>query len=148
MENSFILFQNQRKLKMTPLFKKLNFKGQKEICIINSPAEFDEEMKAMKNETSIKMKPADWTNEGFIISFVKTKKEIETIAAALQKKLQGDPIIWFAYPKKTSKKYSAEINRDSGWDSIEKLGLETVRAVSIDDDWSALRFRLSQFVKK
>jgi hypothetical protein len=41
-----------------------------------------------------------------------------------------------------------DINRDSGWESIQKLGFETVRAVSIDDDWSALRFRFSQFVKK
>jgi hypothetical protein len=41
-----------------------------------------------------------------------------------------------------------EINSDNGWESIEQLGFETVRAVSIDDDWSALRFRLSQFVKK
>ena len=82
------------------------------------------------------------------LAFEKTKKEIESIGAFLQKKVDGDPIIWFAYPKKTSKKYSVEINRDNGWESIQKLGFETVRAVAIDDDWSALRFRLSQFVKK
>lgn len=133
---------------MTPLFKKLNFKGQKEIAIFNAPAEFEKEMTAMKNETLMKTSIRDCKDAGFVISFVKTKKEVGSIAEFLQKKLEGDPVIWFAYPKKTSKKYKAEINRDNGWESIEKLGFETVRAVSIDDDWSALRFRLSQFVKR
>ncbi len=39
---------------MTPLFKKLNFKDQKEICLIDPPAEFEEETRNMKNETSFK----------------------------------------------------------------------------------------------
>ncbi len=133
---------------MTPLFKKLNFKGQKEIGIFNAPSEFQEELEAIKNETSVATSQTDYTDGGFVISFVKSKKEIEEMAAFLQKKLQGDPIIWFAYPKGTSKKYKVDINRDNGWESIQKLGFETVRAVSIDKDWSALRFRFSQFVKK
>jgi len=131
---------------MTPLFNKLNFKKQEEICIINAPAEFDEEIVVMKTETKINESLNDCKAD-FVLAFVKTKKEIETMAAALQKK-SGDPVIWFGYPKKTSKKYQVEINRDSGWDSLRKIGLDTVRAVSIDDDWSALRFRKEKFIKK
>ena len=133
---------------MTPLFKKLNFKGQKEICIINAPAEFDQEIVVMKEETKIDATLNDCKNADFVLAFVKTKKEIETFAGALQKRLEGDPVIWFAYPKKTSKKYQVEINRDSGWESLRKIGLDTVRAVSIDDDWSALRFRKQDFINK
>jgi hypothetical protein len=133
---------------MTPLFKKLNFKGQKEICIINAPAEFDQEIEVMRAETIINESLRDCKKADFILAFVKTEKEIEAFAAALQKKSEGDPVIWFAYPKKTSKKYQVDINRDSGWDSLRKSGLDTVRAVSIDDDWSALRFRKKEFIKK
>ena len=133
---------------MTPLFNKLNFKGQKEICIINAPAEFDQEIVVMKEETKINETLNDCKKADFVLAFVKTKKEIETFAGALQKRLEGDPVIWFAYPKKTSKKYQVEINRDSGWDSLRKIGLDTVRAVSVDDDWSALRFRKQEFIKK
>lgn len=39
---------------MTPLFKKLNFKNFKEIFIINHPDEFEVELVAMKNFTSVK----------------------------------------------------------------------------------------------
>lgn len=133
---------------MTPLFKKLNFKGQKEICIINAPAEFDQEIEVMRAETTINDSLRDCKKADFVLAFVKTEKEIDAFAAALQKKSEGDPVIWFAYPKKTSKKYQVDINRDSGWDSLRKSGLDTVRAVSIDEDWSALRFRKKEFIKK
>lgn len=133
---------------MTPLFKKLNFKGQKEICVINAPAEFDQEIVVMKEETKINETLNDCKKADFVLAFVKTKKEIESFTVALQKKWEGDPVIWFAYPKKTSKKYKVEINRDSGWESLRKTGLDTVRAVSVDDDWSALRFRKQEFIKK
>lgn len=97
---------------MTPLFKKLNFKQHKEVCLINHPAEFEEEMKGMKNETSFVTNLRDCKKAEFVLAFVKTKKEIDTIASALVKKIEGDAILWFAYPKKTSKKYSVEINRE------------------------------------
>lgn len=133
---------------MTPLFKKLNFKAQKKIYVLNAPAEFKDEVKAMQGETIVQTEIDTDRQIEFAIAFVKTKNDIEKISSLVQEKLKDDWIIWFAYPKKTSKKYKVEINRDNGWESMEKLGFETVRAVSIDDDWSALRFRLSQFVKR
>jgi len=65
----------------------------------------------------------------------------------INKKLKGDGIVWFAYPKKTSKKYKVEIHRDYGWELVRKLGFESVRAVAIDEDWSALRFRKVEYIK-
>ncbi len=102
----------------------------------------------MKNETSFITNLRDCKKIEFLLSFVKTKQEVETIALTLEKKLAGDAIIWFCYPKGTSKKYRVEINRDNGWDALRKLGLDTVRAVSIDEDWSALRFRKLEFIKR
>ena len=37
-------------------------------------------------------------------------------------------------------------NRDSEWRVLSEAGYETVRMVAIDEDWSALRFRKSEFV--
>jgi hypothetical protein len=56
-------------------------------------------------------------------------------------------VIWFAYPKGSSKRYSCEFNRDSGWNVIRAAGFESVRMVAIDEDWSALRFRRLEYVK-
>jgi hypothetical protein len=39
-------------------------------------------------------------------------------------------LLWFAYPKGTSTKYKCDFNRDSGWDSLQKSGFDTVRQVA------------------
>ena len=133
---------------MTPLFKKLNFKSQKEICLINPPVEFEEEIRDMENETSFKSNIGDCGEIEFALAFVKTKEDIDTIFPLIQKKLKGDAIVWFAYPKGTSRKYKVEISRDKGWEELWENGFDTVRAVSIDEDWSALRFRRVEFIKE
>lgn len=132
---------------MTPLFKKLNYKGQKEICIVNFPVEFVCEMEAMEKVTTINTDIDDTTKLEFVLAFVKTKDEIDHLAPVINSKLQGDGVVWFAYPKGTSKKYKVDINRDNGWESLGDLGLEAVRAVAIDEDWSALRFRKVEHIK-
>lgn len=132
---------------MTPLFKKLNFKQQKEICVLNHPAEFEAELEAMKGYTTIRTDHNEANEIEFVLAFVKTKADIDTITPLIDKKLDGDGIVWYAYPKGTSKKYKAEINRDSGWDILGKSGFEAVRQVAIDEDWSALRFRKVEFIK-
>jgi hypothetical protein len=61
--------------------------------------------------------------------------------------LEGDALLWFAYPKGTSKKYTCDFNRDTGWQIVGDHGFEGVRQVAIDEDWSALRFRRTKFIK-
>ena len=56
-------------------------------------------------------------------------------------------MVWFAYPKGTSKKYKCDFNRDRGWDALKAAGFETVRAVAIDEDWTGLRFRRAEYIK-
>lgn len=132
---------------VTPLFKKLNFKQHKEILILNSPAEFETELNAIQNCTTIKTDIKSVNCVEFVLTFVKKQAEIDRIAPLIGKKLKGDSIVWFAYPKGTSKRYKAEINRDKGWNILGKSGLEVVRQIAIDDDWSALRFRKAEFIK-
>ncbi|MFN8415244.1 MAG: hypothetical protein U0U66_02830 [Cytophagaceae bacterium] len=132
---------------MTPLLKKLNFKSHKEILLISAPIEFKAETEAMKEFTSIKKNIDTVKSIDFILSFVKSETEVEQLSSKIDNKLNEDGIVWFAFPKKTSKKYQVEINRDFGWSSLGELGYEPVRSVAIDEDWSALRFRKVAFIK-
>jgi hypothetical protein len=61
--------------------------------------------------------------------------------------LMDDGVLWFCYPKKTSKKYSSDIDRDHGWKVLNDSGLYGIRMVAIDKDWSALRFRNKKYIK-
>jgi hypothetical protein len=83
----------------------------------------------------------------FSLAFVTQQKEIDAIVKSIAQKAAGDAIVWFAYPKGSSKKYRCDFNRDSGWEPLGKAGFEPVRMVAIDEDWSALRFRRAEFIK-
>lgn len=130
---------------MTDLFKKLNFKGHKPVVVLNAPTEFTPEMEAMQGHTTFVTKV---TEAEFFIAFVTTKAEIDNITPKIAEAAQGDAVVWFAYPKGTSKKYKSEVNRDNGaWEALGKQGYEGVRQVAIDADWSALRFRKVDNIK-
>ena len=131
---------------MTSVFGKLNLKDQTEILVLNSPDSFEPELTALAG-VKIMRSAREARHVTFALAFVKTQKEVDTISKAIAKKTQGDAIIWFAYPKGTSKKYQCDFNRDSGWDAMGQAGFEPVRQVAIDEDWSALRFRRVEFIK-
>jgi hypothetical protein len=132
---------------MTPLFKKLNFKGHKAILAIGYPKSFEAELSAMKDFVHIVTDETKITEVEFAICFVTTKAQIDEYAYAVMSKFKGDAILWFCYPKGSSKRYICEFNRDTGWDGLGKYNLEPVRQVAIDDDWSAIRFRRVEFIK-
>lgn len=132
----------------TALFNKLNFKEQKEIFILNSPAEFKEEMDAMKQHTVVKCRATEIRTISFALIFVQSAADVNAGIKAISKKLLPDALLWFAYPKGSSKKYKPTINRDKGWDLLLQMDYDAVRAVAIDEDWSALRFRKTEFIKR
>ncbi len=132
---------------MDPIFKKLNYKDQADICVVNAPESFLPNMKAMEPYAGIHTGLKAFEKVHFIMAFVQTQKQVDDLAPQVGNKLEGDGVVWFCYPKKSSKKYSSEINRDNGWAILGKLGFEAVRAVAIDEDWSALRFRKVEYIK-
>lgn len=126
---------------MTPLFKKLNLKEQKNLLIVNKPDSFDAEINAMGVDYNFYYNSKELSDIEFCLVFVKSKDEIKLNIEELYPKLSNKTLIWFSYPKKSSKKYKCDFNRDNGWDIMGEHNLEPVRQVSIDENWSALRFR-------
>jgi hypothetical protein len=132
---------------MTPLFKKMNFKDHEAIFVLNAPASFEGELKAMKKSTAVHTTLTGAEAVPFMLAFVTKQKEVDAFSKSVAKLCKSDEVVWFAYPKGTSKKYSCEFNRDTGWAELGKHGFEGVRQVAIDEDWSALRFRRADNIK-
>jgi hypothetical protein len=132
---------------MTTLFKKLNFKDQKEILVLNAPTSFDSELSDIAEFAEIKKDIKKVKAIDFAIIFVLTQEQIDNAIELVFPKLNGDAVLWFCYPKGTSKKYKCDFNRDTGWETLGKYNLEGVRQVAIDQDWSALRFRKTEYIK-
>lgn len=131
---------------MAAVFDKLNLKTQQHLVVLNAPSSFEPELAQLKGRTLHRAFSAA-PQLDFFLAFVTRKAEVEKLAPQLAKRAPGDPVLWFAYPKSTSKKYTCDFNRDTGWDALRALGFDTVRAVAIDGDWSALRFRRAEFIK-
>jgi hypothetical protein len=132
---------------MKRLLEKLNYKGQERIAVINAEDSFTIPL-------SIELKNAIIDKEidprypyDFIILFVKNTSEIEFFTPIALHNLLADGVLWFCYPKKTSKICSSDIDRDHGWNTLNDFGFHGIRMVGIDDDWSAMRFRSIKFIK-
>ena len=130
---------------MSTVFAKLNFKDHKQIVVLGSPGSFESELAALQGVEIIRdLKKAKQVT--FSLAFVTTQEQVNALAPAIARKAGGDAIVWFAYPKGSSKKYKSQINRD-GWSVLGREGFEPVRMVAIDEDWSAVRFRRAGFIK-
>ncbi len=131
---------------MQPVFQKLNLKEQKEILVVNAPAAFEPALADLEGVAVIR-DPERVEGIDFCLVFVDKKAELDILSAQIAPKARGDALLWFAYPKGTSKKYHCDFNRDTGWEVLMGLGFRPIRQVAIDEDWSALRFRRVEFVK-
>jgi hypothetical protein len=132
---------------MNPIFKKLNYKNQKAIHVINASESFKKDMNDMQDLATIKTSLAGAKGVEFFLAFVTRQKEVDDLTKKVSPLMIDDGVLWFAYPKGSSKKYKCEFNRDNGWSELGKLGWEGVRMVAIDEDWSALRFRKAEHIK-
>ena len=119
---------------MQEIIKKLKLKDIG--IVINAPTALKEEFVKLhfKTELNKKIKNSNTlvfiNNNGEYLDFLNNNLiYIET-----------DSVLWFAYPKGTSK-VKTDINRDTIRVTGQEFGIATVTAISINDTWSALRFR-------
>lgn len=131
---------------MPSLFHKLNLKDQNKIVVLNAPNSFEPELAALFDIAIV-----HHTNEVesalFVLAFLITQHEVTNISEWVSHHTSGDAVIWFAYPKSSSKIYKCDFNRDTGWSALGQAGFEPVRIIAIDNDWSALRFRRVEYIK-
>jgi hypothetical protein len=132
---------------MGSVFEKLNLGSRQEMVVLGAPESFKPELARLPVIT-IHHHLESVAEVGFWLAFVTRKSEVEKLAPEIARRAKGDAIVWFAYPKGTSKKYTCDFNRDTGWTSLRKLGFDSVRAVAIDEDWTGIRFRRKEFIKR
>ncbi len=131
---------------MSGIFLKLNWKAQPQIIVFNAPASFEPELAQLLG-VEILRDPKKPKAIEFALAFARRQTEVDRLSRTLAKASQGDVVLWFAYPKGSSKRYTCEFNRDHGWQVIRGAGFDSVRQVAIDEDWSALRFRRVEYIK-
>jgi hypothetical protein len=131
---------------MASIFQKLNLKTQPEIVVFNVPASFEPELTQLDGVKVVR-NPKQPADVQFALAFATQQVELDRLSTILADHCAGDAVVWFAYPKGTSRRYTCDFNRDTGWRVIRNAGFDSVRQVAIDEDWSALRFRRVEYIK-
>lgn len=119
--------------------QKLFIKEGMKVLLVNAPPGYVAKLgKLPKNASIVKQtsSPVD-----FIQVFLANRKEAEAYAPKMKKLLKPNGMLWLCYLKGTSKT-KTDINRDTLHAYARTVGLEGVSLISIDDDWSAMRFKV------
>ena len=82
----------------------------------------------------------------FRLAFVRDKAEVAEAVKEVASAYRAGGHLWFAYPKKSGS-IRSDLSRDCGWEPIAELGLLAVTQIAIDQNWSAIRFRLREEIK-
>ena len=125
---------------MEEVIKKFKFKDHG--IVLNAPTTIETEFVKLGFKTQLG--DAKSTNT---LVFIHDNKEYLNFLKSNLKNIEPDSVLWFAYPKGTSK-IKTDIHRDTIRVTGEEFGITTVTAISIDDTWSALRFRPLEKVGK
>jgi hypothetical protein len=123
------------------LLEKLQLKEEKNLLIQGLPSSVEKQF--LKISFSKNLTPLLKNRRiEFALVFAVSQKQLRDILAEVIPHLQPDAKLWVAYPKLTSK-ITSDLSRDASWDFISEHGYESVRAVAIDNVWSAIRFSRS-----
>ncbi|WP_207895901.1 hypothetical protein [Hymenobacter gummosus] len=126
---------------------KLQIKPGAVVGLLGMPAELQPALAELWERATVEAVLAPTVPVTAVLAFATKLEEVEALAAQLPH-APGDVALWVAYPKASSKKYRCEFNRDTGWAALGAAGFEPVSQVALDEDWSALRFRRVEYIKK
>ncbi len=128
---------------MDPILKKLGFKDQNPMLVLNAPEGF---LKICENIGCTPETVPKGEYE-FIVVFSEMQAQMQPLVADAARHFRRTGHFWACYPKGTSKNFKSDLNRNSMAEVMAKFELEPVSQVSIDDDWSAMRFRHADLIR-
>ncbi|MFB0918924.1 MAG: hypothetical protein QMB63_07660 [Clostridiaceae bacterium] len=134
---------------MEKVLKKLGYKGEVPVLILNAPESFKSEAfslfgEAPKEDFDDKK---DKNKFKFVMVFLYNLTDVEKYKKIALDALHEEGRVYLTYPKKSSKKYKSDISRDILWPMLGEFGYEPVSLFSVDDDWSAMRFKKAEDIK-
>ncbi len=121
-----------------PLAGKLQIKPGNRLLVLNAPPGYLARLGPLPDGVGLAERPSGTYD--VVHLFVNDKAELGRLAQRALEAIKPSGVFWVSYPKRSAK-VSTDITRDVGWDELTAAGWRPVSQVSIDDVWSALRFR-------
>lgn len=121
-----------------PLPKKLFIREDYSIVLLNAPDDYESRLTPLPDGVSISDELENLHD--LIQLFAANWEQLEKQLPLLIEHLKEDGWLWVSYPKGSSK-VKTDITRDSIWEYAVGLGLKAAHQMSVDETWSAIRFR-------
>jgi hypothetical protein len=83
----------------------------------------------------------------FVHLFASQNAELTRLKTIAVDSVEFDGLLWVSYPKRSSK-IDSDLSRDDMWELYTGAGLRPVSQISVDETWSAVRFRPAEKVGK
>jgi len=127
-----------------PLSKKLKIKEGQKILILNAPVGFESSLMPLPEKTKIDLK-VNGKKEAYdlVLLFTINSTDLQLFADQAIQSVKTGGILWFAYPKLSSK-IKSDLTRDEGWSFLDPYMLTGVASIAIDDTWSGMRFKYAE----
>lgn len=120
----------------SPVSSKLKISQEEDLLLLNIPPA----IAPVFGDLTYSAAPTTGAKYSAILLFVSSQAQLQQFASTVLASSAPGAKLWIAYPKKSSS-IKADIDRDRGWNDLITAGYRAVAAVSIDETWSALRFR-------
>jgi len=132
-------------MEISTLTKKLRLQNLERGVILNSPDGFLDSSRYVPGELSPRIEKS--VQYDFAHLFIENKVEMIQFVDRVLEAIAYDAIFWISYPKDSSGVETDE-KRDTHWADLLEKKIRAVTQVSIDDVWSAIRFRPADAVGK
>jgi len=125
----------------TSLIKKLGIKPKLRVVILNAPEGYIEQINTLlPADVELVTTSTPAANYDVVLQFVWNKAELERNTPVAIGLVKPGGLLWISYPKQSSK-VTTDLNRDILWRVFPDKEWRPVTQISIDEVWSALRFR-------
>ena len=125
------------------LTKKLQLKPGMDALVINAPEDFVARLRADFDEGQVHdmaERPGGKGHFDYVHLFVSDSGELESFYNTAHAAMRADTLFWISYPKQSSG-VKSDLNRDTLHVRIISDGWQGVRQISLDDTWSAMRYK-------
>ncbi len=129
---------------VSTIAKKLLIKPGMRVMVLDAPAGYFRKLEPLPDGVALVPSGSDLD---LVQAFVKNSEELGNVAARAAQAVKKDGLLWISYLK-GGKKARTDLNRDILVEKMKEYDLVGVSLVSLDDAWSAMRFRRPEDVGK
>jgi len=128
-----------------PLAQRLLIRADQRILVLDAPSRYIDSLDPRPDGVVVDTEPAHGVRYDGVHLFAADQDAVARGTPRALSALRDGGVLWIAYPKLSGPVHS-DLKRDRGWEPLVSVGWDGIAQVSVDDTWSAMRFRPTEDV--